>query len=326
MSTTKPPSKKKNGNTSLVKMSRMDFEIARFAFERSTEIGLTPAEVSFLLGKKDAYFFDLLNPTDKNKFKTEQPDLLPAILDCKIRQIIPNDVQPDEQVTITGAKTIRNTKAYKTITYQFTVEYSGKPSEEFVWKKKETKGERSKENEVVTSTLVDLLDSGYFKAPRYALTIYLLLLDKLDKSFTVKDIQTSLAILSRENTKPVLERGEERSRFIYGLYGRVKNACGRFFEQPPSQWGLRGDPILWNEMQIEFKKIDLPTNSRELNSLLREVFKRLTDKRAEKDKTILVKRYDKKGISGGFVSCNFWLEEGFPLIIERYLENKGGVY
>lgn len=216
MSTTKPPSKKKNGNTSLVKMSRMDFEIARFAFERSTEIGLTPAEVSFLLGKKDAYFFDLLNPTDKNKFKTEQLDLLPAILDCKIRQIIPNDVQPDEQVTITGTKTIRNTKAYKTITYTFTVEYKNELTEDFIWKKKEIKGERSKENETVTKYLLKLVEEGYFDQPKFALTIYLLLQESLSTPFTVKDIQTSLAILCRkQNKEPVLERREDRSRFVY---------------------------------------------------------------------------------------------------------------
>ena len=53
MAITKQRSKKKNGNTSLVIMSRMDFEIARFVFERITEIGLTPSEVSFLIGKKD---------------------------------------------------------------------------------------------------------------------------------------------------------------------------------------------------------------------------------------------------------------------------------
>lgn len=211
-------------DASLVKMSRMDFEIARFAFERSTEIGLTPAEVSFLLGKKDAYFFDLLNPTDKNKFKTEQPDLLPAILDCKIRQIIPNDVQPDEQVTITGTKTIRNTKAYKTITYQFTVEYSGKSSDEFVWKKKETKGERSKENEAVTNYLLKLIKEGYFDQPRFGLTIYLLLQENLGVPFTVKDIQTSLAVLCRkQNKEPVLKRGEERSRFVYKLIGYLNS-------------------------------------------------------------------------------------------------------
>lgn len=209
--------KQKNGRRSLVIMSRMDFEIARFVFERSTEIGLTPSEVSFLLGKKDAYFFDLLDPTDKNKFKTEQLDLLPAILTSPIREIIPNNIQPDEQVTITGNKKTRDIEQYKTITYRFTVEYRDKSTEEFVWKKKEAKGERSKENEAVTSVLLDLLRDGYFDQPRFGLAIYLLLQENLDTPFTVKDIQTSLAILCRkQNKKPVLERGEDRSRFVYG--------------------------------------------------------------------------------------------------------------
>jgi len=320
MANTKKVKNDEIADTSLVKMSRMDFEIAKFVYEESLRKGIGTNEVSFLLGKKDAYFFDLLDPTDKNKFKTEQPDLLPAILDCTIRQIIPNDIQPDEQVTIIGKKMVRDTKQYKTITYTFTVEYKNELTEDFIWKKKEIKGERSKENKLVTSTLLDLLNDGYFKAPKYALTIYLLLLDKLDKSFTVKDIQTSLAILSRENKKPVLERGEERSRFIYGLYGRVTNACGRFFEKAPSTWGLRGDSLLWNEMKAALGKTDLSTNAKELNTRLRESFKKLTGEKVEKGHQIYVKRFNIDGMSGGFVSCNFWLEEGFPLIVKRYLE------
>lgn len=208
--------KQRNGGCSLVIMSRMDFEIARFVFERSTEIGLTPSEVSFLLGKKDAYFFDLLDPTDKNKFKTEQLDLLPAILDSTIREIIPNNIQPDEQVSITGSKKIHDTEQYKTITYRFTVEYKDKSTRDFIWKKKETKGERSKENEAVTNYLLKLIKEGYFDELKFALTIYLLLQENLGAAFTAKDIQTSLAILCRkQNKEPVLERKEDRSRFVY---------------------------------------------------------------------------------------------------------------
>lgn len=99
-----------------------------------------------------------------------------------------------------------------------------------------------------------------------------------------------------------------------------EKTAAKYFEHSPEQWGLRGDPFLWDEMKISFEKINLPVSSREFDRLLHKFFKQLTGEKPEKGKTIFIERYNDSGMSGGFVSCDFWLEKGFPLIIKRYLE------
>jgi molybdenum cofactor cytidylyltransferase len=99
----------------------------------------------------------------------------------------------------------------------------------------------------------------------------------------------------------------------------------QLFDKPPMQWGLRGDPLLWEEMRIETEMLTLPNNSEELRVLLKEIFCKLTEQSVEHGKNILVSRYREKskGMSNGIVSSDFWLEKGFPLIIQRYNKTNG---
>lgn len=66
-----------------------------------------------------------------------------------------------------------------------------------------------------------------------------------------------------------------------------EKTAAKYFEPPPEQLGLRGDP---------------------------------SGERPEKGKTIFIERYNTGGMSGGFVSCDFWPEKGFSLLIQRYIE------
>lgn len=102
--------------------------------------------------------------------------------------------------------------------------------------------------------------------------------------------------------------------------GMKKETAAKYFNELPTQWGLRGDPFLWDEMKVSFEKINLPVSSREFERLLHKFFQELTSERPEKGKTIFIERYNKGGMSGGFVSCDFWLEKGFSLLIQRYIE------
>ena len=94
----------------------------------------------------------------------------------------------------------------------------------------------------------------------------------------------------------------------------------QLFKVPPIQWGLRGDPFLWEEMRIETETFVLPDNSEELSELLKKLFCKLTGQSVEHGKNIFVSRYREKsiGMSNGIVCSNFWIEKGFPLITQRY--------
>lgn len=103
----------------------------------------------------------------------------------------------------------------------------------------------------------------------------------------------------------------------------TNNFVSKYFENPPFQWGLRGDPYLWEEMKLKFNQENIPTTANDLDKLLRKKFKELTGELPEKGKTIYVDRYNVgSGMSSGTISSDFWLDTGFPLIFQRYIDQE----
>ena len=96
------------------------------------------------------------------------------------------------------------------------------------------------------------------------------------------------------------------------------------FKKPPAQWGLRGDPWLWNEMKTRTEQIAMPNSVESVELLLHELFLELTGSEVELGKNIFVRRYadESSGMSKGQVSCNFWINKGFPLLLEQYNGDK----
>lgn len=96
----------------------------------------------------------------------------------------------------------------------------------------------------------------------------------------------------------------------------------KYFDQPPTQWGLSGDPHLWEEMKKATGSIKIPSKANEMEKLLHQFFKELTGKDAIKGENILVERYDLGGMSSGMVCSDFWLDKGFAIIIQRFIEKE----
>ena len=91
-----------------------------------------------------------------------------------------------------------------------------------------------------------------------------------------------------------------------------------FFEEPASQWGLRGDPSLWEEMKEKLKSTPIPSNIFEFEELLFETFQELTGESAKKRNNIFIERYTAQGLSSNTVSSPFWVKTLFPLLLQRY--------
>lgn len=201
MAKSKSYRKRKQVTGALVVMSRMDYEIACRTYELLQKTDLDDEELSFLLGKRNKYFFELLNPTEKDKLKTEQLNLLPTILNCGIRAIIPNNISKNEVVKIHNAsKVVYDHK----IVYQHEVEYAdGRKSDLKVWTKKLVKGLRKKVHPEVHAELTKLLEGeeDYFSTPRTALNLYLLLKKKITVPFRPADLQKSLSVFMRQDGK-----------------------------------------------------------------------------------------------------------------------------
>lgn len=191
----------------------MDFEIAMLVYKRFTTIGLTDEEVAFLLGKRNKYVFDLLNPTQKDKFKTEQLDILPTIIESTIRNIIPNHIKPDETIKLKAAKKVYASK----IVYEYLILHNDNTESNPVTIVKEIKrGERKQIHSQVHHLTLELIQDGYFNEPKNALEIYLYFKKMLTVSFRPSDIQKSLAVcLRNEKGQAVLKQDIVNARYVY---------------------------------------------------------------------------------------------------------------
>jgi len=98
------------------------------------------------------------------------------------------------------------------------------------------------------------------------------------------------------------------------------NFVSKYFDPEPIQWGLRGDPHLWRDMKQKSAKTYIPMTGNEFEKLLYKLFKELTGEVPQKGKNIYVKKYESIGMSKGMISSDFWLDKGFSLLIQRYIE------
>ncbi len=100
------------------------------------------------------------------------------------------------------------------------------------------------------------------------------------------------------------------------------NFVSIYFDPEPNQWGLRGDPHLWRDMKQKAESNNIPTTANKLEKLLHRLFKELVGEAPQKGKNFYVKKYETNGMSKGMISSDFWLDKGFSLIIQRYIESE----
>jgi len=100
--------------------------------------------------------------------------------------------------------------------------------------------------------------------------------------------------------------------------GFQRRTITELFEPRPGQWGLRGDPFLWDEMAMRFADLPLPATADDLRALLAEAYARLTGQALEHDDNVRIERYGTGGMSGGLVSPDYWKTQAIPLLLERY--------
>lgn len=98
----------------------------------------------------------------------------------------------------------------------------------------------------------------------------------------------------------------------------LNQSISKLFLPEPSPWGLRGDPHLWREMREAFHDVPYPREESELALLILQKFELLAGSKLQGGKNIYVARLEHGGISSGWVSPEFWLERGIPLLCSRY--------
>ena len=91
----------------------------------------------------------------------------------------------------------------------------------------------------------------------------------------------------------------------------------QIFIKHPKQWGLRGDPLLWAELEAYFQVNELPKSVADFKSRLKILIQQLTSCDLDSNDSVHVPRYDTGGMSSGHVSPEFWRDIAIPLLCKR---------
>lgn len=211
------------------KVSRIDFEILVNFYEICKKKKISEREVSFLMGKVNKYFSEILNPFFKEHIKTEYLDILPAIASTGIRKIIPNNISPKETIDIRGTHTRETDKYSEVDYYKFTVTYKDGTTRNYRWKIKITKGSRSKVNPELLEILKKLISRHYFHKPKFALNIYIILKSIFKNAFSPLELQIALSKLTNKSVDPefALQEGVDNMRITYS---KILNETEKFLE------------------------------------------------------------------------------------------------
>lgn len=97
----------------------------------------------------------------------------------------------------------------------------------------------------------------------------------------------------------------------------MRKSVSIIFQEPPEQWGLRGDPYLWSDLEIYFSNGFFPCTEEHFMKEFYTAFEKLTGSKLESKEQIFVPQYNHGGMSGGMVDSTFWLDKALPLLINR---------
>lgn len=100
----------------------------------------------------------------------------------------------------------------------------------------------------------------------------------------------------------------------------MKVNVGAIFHKKPMQWGLRGDPYLWEDLEKYFSSIAIPYPEDDFVEEICKVFHQLTGHKMESKGTVRVSGYSHGGMSSGMICQEFWMNEAIPLLVERLHE------
>ncbi|MEU5709934.1 hypothetical protein [Streptomyces flaveolus] len=91
------------------------------------------------------------------------------------------------------------------------------------------------------------------------------------------------------------------------------------FDPEPEQWGLRGDPYVWQALRDHLSGTEIPASVDEVISLLRMAFSEVVgvDIVTERESQVYREQYAHGGMSSGFVALHVWRDRLMPMLVDR---------
>ena len=98
----------------------------------------------------------------------------------------------------------------------------------------------------------------------------------------------------------------------------LKDDLSILFEETPKQWGLRGDPYLWEELRKECVGKAFPYSADAIVEMVCLKFEAVAGVPLTWDARPYVAEYAHGGMSSGHLSGLFWLGRGMAKILQNY--------
>lgn len=90
------------------------------------------------------------------------------------------------------------------------------------------------------------------------------------------------------------------------------------FDERPHQWGLRGDPYLWEELEKSLMNLFPAKSTDEFILLLESEFLRMVGVPISHNEDVYVEKFAHGGMSSGYVCLSFWRNIGFPKLKQKF--------
>ncbi|WP_173096692.1 hypothetical protein [Actinomadura verrucosospora] len=93
----------------------------------------------------------------------------------------------------------------------------------------------------------------------------------------------------------------------------------QLFEERPEQWGLRGDPYVWEALQERLRGTPVPAEAGEVEGLLLDAFRAVVgvDLTTAPEEAVYREEFAHGGMSSGSVHLPTWRERLVPLLVRR---------
>ena len=98
----------------------------------------------------------------------------------------------------------------------------------------------------------------------------------------------------------------------------MDNRFNDIFCNPPNTWGLKGEPLLWEDLREYFQTRAFPQNEHAFVKEMYAAFEKLTGWPVETTSFIFISRYNRGGIAGGLIDPWNWRNVVIPALTRRF--------
>jgi hypothetical protein len=96
------------------------------------------------------------------------------------------------------------------------------------------------------------------------------------------------------------------------------------FDILPRQWGIRGDPYLWDELKKELDYDIKNITAKQFRERLITLFEEKIGRTLNSDDMVYIEEYANGGMSSGHIDIVTWRERLIPFLIDNFVKAKAG--